>query len=129
MAKVTRLATKARPPTLGKAIDAFLDHADLARTSSRVYRTSLRALNTGLGSATYLAELDPDTLADWFASRYGQVAPATWNRELAILRSATHWWHTRGWLPADPTARLERRRDPPDRTRALTRAQVDGLWR
>lgn len=129
MGKVTRLAMKTRPLTLGKATDAFLDHADLARTSTRVYRASLRALNNGLDSATPLAELDPAALVGWFVARYGHSAPATWNRELAILRSAAHWWCARGWLEADPTARLERRRDPPDRTRALTRAQVEGLWR
>jgi integrase/recombinase XerD len=129
MGKVARLATRTRPPTLGKATDAFLDHAELARTSTRVYRASLEAINRGLGSSTPLAELDPDSVVAWFVARYRHVAPATWNRELAILRSAAHWWHSRGWLPADPTAGLERRRDPPDRTRALTRAQVEGLWR
>jgi hypothetical protein len=31
MGRVTRLAMNTRPPTLGKATEAFLDHADLAR--------------------------------------------------------------------------------------------------
>jgi len=45
------------------------------------------------------------------------------------LRSAVAWWSKRGWLSADPTANLDRRREHPDRTRALTRRQVESLWR
>jgi len=62
-------------------------------------------------------------------TRYGAVAPATWNRELATLRAAVGWWGAHGWLDQDPTAQLSRRKEPVDRTRALTRAQVEGLWR
>jgi integrase/recombinase XerD len=63
------------------------------------------------------------------SARYRTAAPATWNRELAIIRSASRWWTTKGWLGQDLTSGLERRRERPDRTRALTRAQIEGLWR
>jgi integrase len=39
------------------------------------------------------------------------------------------WWSKRGWLSADPAANRDRRREHPDRTRALTRRQVESLWR
>jgi len=67
--------------------------------------------------------------AAWFRLRYTAAASATWNRELATLRSAVMWWRTQGWLEADPTVLIERRRQTPDRTRALTVAQLQGLWR
>ena len=65
----------------------------------------------------------------WFRRRYDDVSPATWNRELATLRSAIRWWRAQGWLAEDPTGGLARRREVPDRTRALTYRQVETLWR
>jgi integrase len=65
----------------------------------------------------------------WFRQRYGQTAPATRLRQLAILRSASASWRRRAWLSMDPTVGLERPNVPLDRTRALTRDQVGSLWR
>ena len=65
----------------------------------------------------------------WFRRRYDGVSPATWNRELATLRSAIGWWRAQGWLAEDPTGGLARRREVPDRTPALTHRQVETLWR
>lgn len=76
-----------------------------------------------------LVELEATAVVDWFADRYRHVVPATWNRELATLRSAVAWWAKQGWLDSDPTVILERRREHPDRTRALTRRQIESLWR
>jgi integrase/recombinase XerD len=76
-----------------------------------------------------VAQLDDGVVCRWFRDRYGALAPATWNRELATLRSAIRWWALQGWLEDNPTVALERRRERPDRTRALTRAQVEDLWR
>lgn len=130
-----RAVAIARTPegvALGAAAEAFLDRHDVARSTRRVYRDSLGALVGGLGATTAVADLEPGALAAWFRARHGGAAPATWNRELATLRSAAAWWRRQGWLGAaseDPTAGLERRRETPDRTRALTRAQLEALWR
>jgi hypothetical protein len=43
---------------------------------------------------------------------------------LATFRAVVTWWRQRGWLAADPTGELKRRRDQVDRTRALTRGQL-----
>ncbi|MFN2506614.1 MAG: tyrosine-type recombinase/integrase [Acidimicrobiales bacterium] len=43
------------------------------------------------------------------------------------MRSASRYWADQGWLDADPTQGLRRRRRPPDRTRALSRAEVESL--
>jgi site-specific recombinase XerD len=114
--------------TLQDAADAFLDHHDLARSTQRVYRASLASLVAGLGSATAVGELSRPILADWFRGRYAAAAPATWNRELATLRAAVGWWRRCGWLVVDPTDGLERRREQVDRTRALTRRQLERLF-
>jgi hypothetical protein len=88
--------------TLQDAADAFLDHHDLARSTRRVYRTSLASLVAGLGPATAVGELSGPMLAGW--------------------------WRRRGWLAVDPTDALERRRERVDRTRALTRGQLERLF-
>jgi integrase len=113
---------------LQDAVDAFLDHHDLARSTRRVYRASLASLVAELGPATAVGELSGPRLAGWFRGRYATAAPATWNRELATLRAAAGWWGRRGWLAGDPTSDLERRRDQVDRTRALTRGQLEQLF-
>jgi hypothetical protein len=90
--------------TLQDAVDAFLEHQDLARSTRRVYRASLASLVAELGRATAVGELSGPRVAGWFRDRHATAAPATWNRELATLRA-------RGRLVAPP--RLARRR--PDR--------------
>jgi integrase/recombinase XerD len=114
--------------TLQDGLDAFLDHHDLARSTRRVYRASLASLVAEFGPATAVGELSGHRLAGWFRDRHSAAAPATWNRELATLRAAVGWWRRRGWLAVDPTAGLERRRERIDRTRALTRAQLERLF-
>jgi len=114
--------------TLKDAADAFLDQHDLARSTRRVYRASLASLVAGFGPATAVGELSGPTVCGWFRGRYAAAAPATWNRELATLRAAVGWWRRCGWLTVDPTNGLERRCERVDRTRALTRAQLERLF-
>jgi integrase len=126
VAEVVRLPSNTT--TLQDAADAFLDHHDLARSTRRVYQASLASLVADLGPATGASELSGPMLAGWFHGRYAAAAPATWNRELATLRAAVGWWRGRGWLTVDPTGGLERRRERVDRTRALTRGQLERLF-
>lgn len=130
LAKLARPAARPhQPPRVGAAVEAFLDTADLADATRRVYSASLAAFALGAGHDSILADLQPAAVDGWFADRYRHAAPATWNRELATLRSAIAWWTKQGWLDTYPTATLERRREHPDRTRALTRRQIESLWR
>jgi site-specific recombinase XerD len=123
--EVVRIPTE--PVTLEAAVAAFLDRHDVARSTRRVYHTSLRALIGGLGPTTPLAELAAPTVAAWFRARHEHASPATWNRELATLRSAAAWWRRQGWLAGELTGGLARRRETIDRTRALTAGQVEAL--
>ena len=119
--------------TVGAAIAAFLTEHQLSPGSQRVYAGALRALQDHLGADTSLTVLDEARTAKqvggWFHRRYGQTAPATRVRQLAILRSACGFWRRCAWLVTDPTAGLERPPVPIDRTRALTREQISSLWR
>ena len=97
----------------------------------RNYAGTLWALGAHLGPDTALEELatpaTAEAIAAWFSSRWGSAAPATFNRHLDALRSAIGYWRQQGWLDADPTRQLRRRRRTPDRTRALSRREIDEL--
>src|SRR5512135_69084 len=130
----TCTASPARPaPSVAAAAASYLatlDHPETAGTR-RVYASTLRQLVAYAGPDQPLAVLgDPaaaDQLVDWFIDRWGDRAPATFNRNLDALRSAIGYWREQDWLAGDPTKALRRRGRAPDRTRALSRPDVEQL--
>lgn len=57
------------------------------------------------------------------------MAPTTWNRHVATVRSFAAWCERHG-LSTEPFAEaLDRRREPADRTKAIPYAKLDRLWR
>ena len=115
--------------TIAEASDSYL--ATLAGPESagtrRVYSGVLRALADSMGADTDVAALQPRTMAAWFTSQWGERSPARWNTALDALRSAGRYWSDQGWIHDDPARLLRRRRKAPDRSRALSRADVEGL--
>src|SRR5664280_477992 len=75
--------------------------------------------------------LDDPTVAaqlrDWFTRRWAAASAATWNRNLACLRSACAYWRVEHWITGDPTAGLPRAKPPPNRTRARSRTAIADL--
>ena len=130
MAIVHRLQTRASGPSLAEAIAAFCDTLE-ARGTRRVYAGTLHGLLAELGPETQIASLtEPEAaaaIAAWFTQRWGGRAASTYNRNLDALRSAIGYWREQEWLSADPTRALRRRRRPVDRTRALSRSEVELL--
>ena len=92
MSRVVRLKRGASTGTVAKAIAAFLAEHHLSPASRPVYAGALGALQEHLGADSGLTVLDEPRataqLASWFRRRYGQTAPATRVRQLAILHSA-----------------------------------------
>jgi integrase/recombinase XerC/integrase/recombinase XerD len=80
-----------------------------------------------VGAGTGPGEVDPERFAGWFTARWADRAPSTWNVSLDAVRSAAAYWQRQGWLAADPSRMLERRKPRPDRSRALSRAEVEQL--
>ena len=115
---------------LGSAVEAFLvtlDHPE-SRGTRRVYASTLRALRAEFGDATDTGTLEPGHVAAWFTRQWGQGAPATWNRNLDAIRSAQRYWQDQGWMEViDLTSALRRRQRAADRSRALSRADVERL--
>lgn len=116
--------------TLAEAAAAFSDTLD-AWGTRRVYAGTLRSLLAELGPATPVASLsEPEAAAAivaWFTDRWAGRAASTYNRNLDALRSAIGYWREQDWLSGDPTRALRRRRRPVDRTRALSRAEIEQL--
>jgi len=56
--------------------------------------------------------------------RAGDVEP-----HVATARSFVAFCQRHGWLPADVAVRVDRRREPADRNRAIPYEQLERLWR
>jgi integrase/recombinase XerD len=138
----------AGPVAYATATDRYLTAAGISKGSARVYRISLTnwawmlagtptptgpARRGAKPPALQLAALDdpdlPEVLADLAAARADEMDPDTVNRELSVVRKAIGWWLRQGWIGADPTFGIERRPSPPDKTKALSLAQVAAVWR
>jgi integrase/recombinase XerC/integrase/recombinase XerD len=105
--------------------------ADDPADRRRVYTSTLRQLRDHLGTDRPLSALnqrqDAAQLVNWFTGRWGQRAPATFNRNLDALRSAIGYWRDQDWLASDPTRPLRRRGRAPDRTKAMSKADIETL--
>jgi integrase len=128
MGTVRRLTAAAGDITLGQAAEAYLATVGGAEQAStrRTYGRILRWVVTEFGSAA-APDIDPERFAAWFTARWAGRSPSTWNVSLDAIRSAAAWWMRQGWITADPSRLLTRRRPRPDRARALSRAEVEQL--
>ena len=110
---------------LSAAVDAFLSQPGLSEQTRRSYRLTLAALTAALEAAG--AEPSGEAIAAAARLRWGRVAPATWNRHAATVRSFLRYAARHRLLP-ELGVELDRQREPADRTRALPRAALERLW-
>jgi site-specific recombinase XerD len=99
------------PISLREAAAAFLAERDVAATSRRVYALTLGRLQEGLRPELTVAELSASLLRGVLLEAYPDVAPATWNHNLATLKSFCAYCRRQGWILGDPAEAIERRRD------------------
>lgn len=130
MGTVHAIATD-RAATLARASAEFLaalDHPE-SQATRKAYASTLRALRAEFGDPLGVGELEPLRVGAWFSARWSGAAPATWNRHLDAIRSAQKYWQAREWMDdvLDLTAALKRRKRAADRSRALSRADIDRL--
>ena len=129
MGTVRRLAAAAGDVTLGQAAEAYLATLRGAEQAStrRTYGRILRWVVAEFGAGTGPGEVDPERFTGWFTARWADRAPSTWNVSLDAVRAAAANWQRQGWLAADFSRQLKRRKPRPDRARALSRAEVEQL--
>ena len=117
------------PLALGAAVADFLARPDLSFRSRTVYGQTLGRLLTDLGTQSPVAELSGADLTAFLQRHHDHAAPATWNLNLAALRSFLTYCRRHGALQTDPSAVIERRRvrTNPDQ-RVIPAAQLESLW-
>ena len=129
MGTVRRLAPATEGVTLARAAESYLatlGGAEQERTR-RQYGQVLRRVTAEFGPGTDPDAISAERFAEWFGSQWAGRAPSTWNVSLNAVRQAAAYWQAQGWVAADPSRMLVRRRPRPDRSRALSRAAVGEL--
>jgi len=111
--------------TWEQASEAFL-RRDLAPGTRRVYRMTLTAVGEHLHTAD-LTGVTRSSLGRAVADAYPQASAATWNRVVATVRSFVAFARRHGWIEDDLAGALERRREPADRARWLSREDLERL--
>jgi len=116
--------------SLGEAATAFLARRDLDADTLRSYAQTMTVLVRELGEATPASAITGEQVAATAAKAWEHVAARTWNRHRAAFRSFSTWaaGAGRGYLTSDLAAVLDRRPEPADRTRVISRHQIDALW-
>jgi integrase len=108
-----------------QAVDAFLSQRDLLPSTARSYRQTLAAI---IDVITDDAPPAAEAIERAVVARWDACAPATWNRHVATVGSFLHYSERHGLLPhLEP--RLDRRRERVNDTRALSRSELERIWR
>jgi integrase len=124
----TVLSFSVEPIGFGEAVTSFLAERDLAPTTRRVYALTLARLGQTVGQGIGVAELNTGALKHFLLEAYPSVAPATWNRNLATLKTFCAFCRRQGWIAGDPTEAIEHRRVSQDKTKAISYAELEVLW-
>lgn len=113
------------PTAAGAAAAIFLARSTPATTRPSYAQTRERR-RRAYGDLP-LRSLDGAALHRFTAAAWPACAATTWNRHRDTLRSFSAHAHRRGGITDDPTASLERRREPEDRTKAIPQSALDRL--
>jgi site-specific recombinase XerD len=90
--------------TLGGAVVSFLAQPGLAASTRRSYQQTLDRLERALGRDQPPATITTDQVTAAVTAAWDRCAPATWNRQVATVRSFTSYCRRRRWLTDDLTA-------------------------
>lgn len=114
-------------PTLISAFEQFLDHALFARRTRESYTDDLAPLLTKYGHAE-VSVLTTDIVQVYLAHQE-TLAPATYNRRLAALRSFLNFLRAQGYNTEGLLAGIERKPERTRETRALDAGRVESVLR
>ena len=113
--------------TLGAAVDAFLS-VPRPDTTARTYTGTLERLAARLGRDRSFAGVTDDELAGAAGELWGQLAPRTWNRHVATVRSFISWCRDHGWPAGDLRLAADRRPVAADDSKAIPLPELERLW-
>jgi integrase len=115
------------PLTLAYAFEQFLETSSFTRRTRESYTEDLAPLMALVGQQPVTA-LTTD-VAKTFIARQDSLAPATYNRRLAALRSFTRWLRDQGWEIAALLDGIERKPEGRRTARALDAQKVESVLR
>jgi len=113
--------------TLASAFEQFLEASSFARRTRESYADDLAPLLAEVGQKPATALTDVDLQA--FLTHQESLAPATYNRRLAALRSFTRWLREQGRLTEALLDGVERKPEGKRAARALDAQQVESVLR
>ena len=116
-----------QPLTLTSAFEQFLEVSSFARRTRESYAEDLAPLLAEVGRQPVTA-LTTDMLQT-FLLRQESLAPATYNRRLAALRSFTRWLRDQGWVAEPLLDGVKRKPEGKQAARALDAQQVESILR
>src|SRR5947207_5782960 len=115
------------PLTLSHAFEKFLEISSFARRTRESYTEDLAPLFAEVGQQP-VTSLTTDMLRAFFL-RQESLAPATYNRRLAALRSFTRWLREQGWLRDPLLDGIERKPEGKHTARALDADLLESVLR
>ena len=113
--------------TVREAFVQFLEGSSFARRTRESYAEDLKPLLTQVGQAPITALTDD--IARSFLATQEALAPTTYNRRLAALRSFSGFLSDRGWLTEAFLDGVERKPEGPSEARALDAQRVESVLR
>src|SRR5215469_7474489 len=113
--------------TLAHAFEQFLEVSSFARRTRESYAEDLAPLLAEVGQQPVMA-LTTDILQA-FLARQDSLAPATYNRRLAAVRSFIRWLHEQGWGAEVLLDGMERKSEGKRVARALDAQKVESVLR
>lgn len=113
--------------TLRGAFEQFLEGSSFARRTRESYTEDLAPLFAACGQSPITA-LTVEVVQT-FLARQELLAPATYNRRLAALRSFIRWLRTQGWQIEEILEKVERKPEGKQTPRALDAQRVESLLR
>jgi integrase/recombinase XerD len=113
--------------TLRKAFEQFLDSVSFARRTRESYTDDLAPLLIQYGQAD-IAALTTEIVQAYLA-RQERLAPTTYNRRLAALRSFLNFLQAQGYRTEELLAGIERKPERTRETRALDAQRVESVLR
>jgi integrase/recombinase XerD len=120
--------TSASPSlNLSHAFEQFLEVSSFARRTRESYAEDLASLLAEYGQSPITA-LTAEVIQA-FLARQESLAPTTFNRRLAALRSFIGWLRAQGWLADEPLDGIGRKPEGKRTARALDAQQVESVLR
>ncbi|MGI5290922.1 tyrosine-type recombinase/integrase [Nonomuraea polychroma] len=115
--------------TLAAAAEAFLASTRLANPNThRAYVSAIDRTVGALGRDRLLADISDDEVGQALTTLWGGCAPATWNRNRAVVSSWLTWCREGEAVGAPSVpAEAERRKEKVDETRAVAKTTLHRL--